>query len=232
MALLVNFFPAGFFIIGSHELELFRNGAKQIVTKDYEELTQTIIRLFITPASLDEINAQVRGRQVGSHPGLYFQQTELVGGSNILYTVPTYTVGNDSMRIWRNGKLLSLANGDYAELSDIGIRITGPLLINDELEFIVRGENADGTPVLFEEIVAVGGANEVFTITLGDYIIGSETLEVFRNGKKLVRDIGYTELTTTTVRHDGVGVAGDTFTFLVRAESNVFPPALAFSLLC
>lgn len=218
-----TFSAEGFFRVGTDELEVFRNGQKLIVDLDYEEISQTAIRMLITVVPGDEIEAQVKGRQLGGNPGSHSRQTELVGGTNIIFTVPTYTVGNDSLRVYRNGAMLSLANGDYIESGPTLVKIVTALNINDQLEFIVRGENLDGAPILFEEQAAVGGVNEVFTLTTGTYLVGTDTLEVYRNKKKLVVGEGYDEIATNQVRFNGTSIVADLFTFMVRAQGTVYP---------
>lgn len=83
----------------------------------------------------------------------------------------------------------------------------------------ITGGGGGGATQLYEKQIAAGGQT-VFDLTVGTYVVGSDTLFVFRNGKKLVKITEYTETDADTVTLANPAIAGDVFEFIVPAAGN------------
>lgn len=92
--------------------------------------------------------------------------------------------------------------------------------ITDVRPFLNLGGGAGagaGATQLYEKQVAATTGQTVFTLVLGTYVIGSDTLQVFRNGKKLVKLDEYTETANNIVTLVNGATEDDVFEFIVPA---------------
>lgn len=145
-------------------------------------------------------------------------------GSQTFTLFGSFTTGDNSLQVFRNGKLL-VVGIDYAEISTNEVQLLfTPGAGSNVFEFIVPKPD-DGTPAsprLYEQQLGSDsvtvGPDSVFTLTTGYYTPSGTlpTLYVFRNGKRLIPGVDYTEDSPTTIRTSGYLVdAADIFVFIV-----------------
>jgi len=85
------------------------------------------------------------------------------------------------------------------------------------------GGGGGGSAHLYEKQVA-SASQTVFSLTTGTYAVGSDTLLVFRNGKKLTNVDEYTETNSTTVTLLNPATLGDVLQFIVPASNGALVP--------
>jgi hypothetical protein len=83
---------------------------------------------------------------------------------------------------------------------------------------------------VYTQVISSSSGQVTFTLTGFTYVIGSNTLQVFRNGLRLTAGIDYTETNNTTVTLFVAGDTGDEFLFQagkVIRGANVLVPGIS-----
>ena len=151
-------------------------------------------------------------------PALY--ELHIAGAAQTVFNLAgTYTVGDNSLEVYRNGKLLMDVLA-YTETGASIVTLLSPAIVGDELLFVVKKNepSGDNSPFLHELQVA-GAAQLVYDLTTGFYRPGTNSLFVYRNGKLLTGGVAYAETNATRVTLLGYGpglpIAGDEMLFRV-----------------
>lgn len=143
------------------------------------------------------------------------------GLAGTVLVVPTYVMGNKSLRVYRNGVLMNTASlGDpedwYAETSVNTITLADASVIGDVWCFHVLSV----VPDFREEYQGVTGT----TLTLSNpYTLGDERLLVYRNGILMLNNLTfgfpvdrYLEATTTSITLASAAAVDEWFTFIYK----------------
>lgn len=143
------------------------------------------------------------------------------GVTGTILTIPTYTLGDDSLRIYRNGVLMTTGVGfsavqTYAETSTTTVTLDVAASASDV--FVIYG--AGSPPTWRETLTGVTGT----TLTIPNsqtYVLGDEKLLVFRNGLLLLNSTSlasavdrYQEFSTTQIELGLTASASDFFEFI------------------
>lgn len=144
--------------------------------------------------------------------------TGVTGG---VLTIPTYVIGNGSLRLFRNGVLMSLnsgATGDqkYVETSTTSVTLTVAAAVTDVFKVYISNPAPTfrvSTSVATGTVITIPGGNS--------YTMGNKKLLVFRNGLLLVNSLvlgnpvdRYQETSTTSITLGTAVVSGDLLEFI------------------
>lgn len=154
-------------------------------------------------------------------PALYERQIAFAGQNNFFLATGSYVPGNNSLMIYRNGKLLDVGLA-YIEINPTQIQLDGSVAeAGDIFVFIVpRGDPALGHAPVFHETQIVNAGLIDLDITVGFYTPGSNSLWVYRNGKFLVPELDYFEVNPTRIRLTFPTEQNDIFVFRVNKLSQ------------
>lgn len=132
---------------GSDDLLVFSSGLLQTRNVDYLESSSNTVT-FLNGRQNGERVSAVRisgggGGGTGGAPQLY-QYNLMVGGETVINIVSgSYTPGNNALRVFRNGKKLTVTN-DYTESTATQVILAVPAAAGDVYEFIVEGGSGGG----------------------------------------------------------------------------------------
>lgn len=125
-----DFVLAGSYRMGVHELEVYLNGVRQTIEKDYTEVDTKSIR-FTAPLELGEsvMFAVTEVRNTTLH--LEFVATD--AQDTFVLTQP-YHPNMNSLQVFADGRLLRL-NDDYEEVNESTVRFLTPLAAGVKVTF-------------------------------------------------------------------------------------------------
>ena len=112
-----------------------------------------------------------------------------------------------------------VAKGQAGTLDFVGAGVTANVAGGTGTVTIPGGVGGGATQ-LYEKQIASGACQKVFNLVSGTYTVGANTLQVFRNGKKLVVVDEYTETDSSTVTLVNCAVDGDVLEFVVPAAGD------------
>lgn len=206
--------------IGSNKLSVYRNGILMFLGNvlgapidRYEELSSTSIDLEVASVASEVIS------MVNDDTAPSWQQISGVTGTSL--TVPTYVLGNKTLRLYRNGVLMNTASignilQQYSETSTTTVTLAQAAIPTDVFTVYIQG----AVPTFREDANGFTGT----TITIpgaNSYTIGSKELLVYRNGVLILNTatLGapidrYTEASTTTIELGSAITASETLTFI------------------
>lgn len=206
----------GTYNLGTDKLDVYRNGVLMhesasigLPVERYEEATSTQVLL-----GLAGVAAEVFTFVNQSDTPVY--KNILTGLTGTILTVPAYTQGNDSLRVWRNGILMNAATlgaavDQYSETSPTSITLAQAAVASDI--FVV--ENGP-IPSFREDLTGLTGT----LVTLSSsYTIGSDELLIYKNGVLMLNSTTlanpvdrYQETSSTTVTMEVALTATDVIT--------------------
>lgn len=206
---------------GTDKLEAYRNGVKMINTTSigdlidrYQEATNNTI---ITDPGFPPISSEVfTFVNLDNDPT---SSTLITGQTGTVITVPTYTVGDDSLRIYRNGVLMNTASmgnpvDQYSESSTTTITLSSAATATEVFNVVVG-------PTLSSREDITGQTGTVLTLS-NSYTIGSQRLLVFRNGVLMLNSVSlgsvsdrYSQTSTTSITLASAALASEVFTFII-----------------
>lgn len=140
----------------------------------------------------------------------------------------TYTLGNNSLVVFKNG-MLQLIGVDYNEIDSSTIGFVNPQNLNDKITFI----KLDVSICQTEYVSAVNGSDTILFTTLTYSQNNPNSIIVFRNGVIQEKGIDYNQINTNTIQFSSafginetiVGISSDTFGFesdtLSENETNI-----------
>jgi hypothetical protein len=206
--------------IGTYKLEPWRNGLRMFNSlsvggpvDEYTEVNATNIQLVTAAVTSDWFGFLNYSASV-SYSNL------ITGFSGTNLTVPAYTIGDDSFRIYRNGILLNhsalgSAVDQYSEMSTTSVTL-GLAAVNSDV-FLVESVPV---PTWRQDISSVTGTTLTFS---SPYTMGTGDLIGFRNGLLMTNSLSignsvdqYQEATTTTVTLQTAAQLSDVFTFIAN----------------
>jgi hypothetical protein len=170
---------------GTEQLSIFRNGVLLVKSGTlgqpedrYEETSPTFVSLDEVLATTDVVSYL----NTAVTPKYRFVQTGVTG---TVLTIPAFTLGNDGLKVWRNGVLMNTASlGDaidqYSETTTTSITLVEAAVATDIFTF----EDANTAPVWREDISGVTGTVITFS---NPFTVGDDKLLVFRNGKLIYK---------------------------------------------
>lgn len=131
---------------GSEDLMVFSSGQLQTLNVDYLETSSNTIT-FINGRQNGERVSAIRitggGGGLGGAPQIY-QLSTMTGGETVINIISgIYTPGNNSLRVFKNGKKLTIPN-DYTEPSGTQVVLAVSAAAGDVYEFIVEGGAGGG----------------------------------------------------------------------------------------
>lgn len=208
--------------IGTERLQVWRDGLAMnntisigVTIDQYQEDTANAI-VVEEAANPDEVFQFVN---TVANPGSVTLQTGISGS---VITVPTYVIGNGSLRVFRNGVLMSPnpsapTDQKYVETSTTSITLALAATSPDVFKIYI------GTiPTWRHILTGVTGTN--LTIPGGDsYVMGNQKLLVFKNGVLMYNSTSpslgepgdrYQEASTTTLTLEDAAVSLDFFEFI------------------
>lgn len=195
----------------SGSLLTFSSGLIRIPHIDYLESTVNLVH-FKTALTT---NTQVQLFKLPTGL-LWVRYTKTAVGGETLVTVPfSYTTGNGSLLVFKNGLLLTLAT-DYTETSSTQVTFTTPLSASDSVQFI----KPDGTGLSIDRQVYTAAGGETVVVTSFPYAIANG-LFVTRAGSVKLINKDYKETTTTSVTFSTPLSPGEKVQFLVIKKSGV-----------
>lgn len=212
----------GSYNLGTDKLEVYRGGVLMLnslslgLDEDrYQEATNNSISLDpAAPATVTEIFTFVNQANLPSY------KTLATGLTGTVLTVPAYTMGNDSLKVFRNGIMMNsssigAATDQYSETSSTSITLTQTTTSGEVFTFI-------GGPVLSSREDISGVTGTVLTLS-NSYSIGSSELLVYRNGALIYNTttIGnlpdrYQETTSNSITLADAALVTETFTFIIK----------------
>lgn len=239
----VSFNPKG--MSGGERIKLRRNGTDLNVFFDIENSSELVGVLNVEKENLRFSQGDGLGFQYQQIPGIEFSPSEdlqtsilvafdgypvygpvldelrvsFAGPNNRIWDMLTgsYTLSNNSLQVYRNGKLLSEGR-EYLEISPTRVEFLYVLRDGDHLRFLVPKPNInldDDTPRLYEQQFPINGQQD-FELKKGYFKPGTKQLKVWRNGKLLNVGVEYSELSAIKIRLNGYSAkGGDIFTFRV-----------------
>lgn len=212
----------GFYNLGTDKLEVWRNGVHMTNTLSagdpvdrYQEATSNSILTDVAfPATATDVFT-FKNWDVDS-----ISSTLVTGQTGTVLTLPSYTVGNGGLRVYRNGILmnksgLGLAVDRYTESSSTTITLASSASASDV--FLVVNRPA---PTYRQDITGQTGS----VLTIGNvYNLGAQELQVYRNGVLLFNSSSlgttadrYQETTTTTITLAQAALSSEVFSFIIR----------------
>jgi len=207
------------FDTGTDKLQVFRNGLSLLLTASigdpldrYLEAGITTVTLGVS-AVLSDIIAFVNFETAPNYRNIVTSQT------STSISVPSYTTGDDSLLVWRNGLLLNTSGlgnliDQYTESSSTSIELSSAAEASDV--FLI--EHLGSLPTFRQDVSGFTGSiiDIGSTYTMGDY-----KLLVFRNGSFLHNSstIGlavdrYVEYSNHEIQVGVAAVSTDVFTFI------------------
>jgi hypothetical protein len=176
----------GNYNLGTDKLDVYRNGILMLKSTSlglpvdrYQEATNNQVLFTLAPVAA-EILTFVNQDTTPTYKNLFS------GLTGTLLTVPAYTLGDDSLRVWRNGVLMNSAAAgaavdQYTEASPTTITLAQTAVATDV--FVVA---SGPTPTFREDITGVTGP--VINLA-GSYTIGSDELLVYKNGVLMLNSV-------------------------------------------
>jgi hypothetical protein len=125
-----DFTLAGSYRVGTHELDVYLNGVKQTIDKDYTELNNKTVRFSEALDVTDDVMFQVlEVRNTSLH--LEFTATDLQQD----FILPqSYHPNMNSLQVFVDGNLKRL-NDDYEEVNETAVRFLTPLTAGAKVTF-------------------------------------------------------------------------------------------------
>lgn len=203
--------------VGSSRLEAYRNGLLmantstiEIAAARYTELNSANISLASAAISSDVFSFV----QNHDKPNYRIEMTGLTGTA---VSVPAYSVGNDSLRVFRNGVLMNAAGlgaapDRYTETSSTVITMASALIASDVL--VVMYEDV---PQYRDDSTGLSGT----VLSIPTYTVGNGELMVYRNGVLMFNSLSlgaasdrYQETSSTSITLASAASASEVFTFI------------------
>jgi hypothetical protein len=203
--------------IGSSRLEAYRNGllmtnttTLEIAAARYTELNAANISLASAAISSDVFSFI----QNYDKPNYRIEMTGLTGTS---VSVPSYSVGNNSLRVFRNGVLMNAAGlgaapDRYTETSSTVITMASALAASDVL--VVMYEDV---PQYRSDSTGLSGT----VLSIPTYTMGNGELSVYRNGVLMFNSLSlgaasdrYQETSSTSITLASAASVSEVFTFI------------------
>lgn len=212
--------PAGhIYNVGTDRLQVWRNG--QAINKSAS------VGLAFTRYLEDSNNAINLGEDANPDEVFTFFNTTgtaptvslITGVTGTVLTIPTYTTGNGSLRVYKNGKLLSPnltapTALKYAETSTTSITLATAAVAPDVFKVYISG-----TAPAFREIQT--GITGTSVTGISTYVMANKRLMVFKNGFLMYNStvLGaaanrYQEASTTSITLSVAAISGDLFEFI------------------
>lgn len=205
---------------GTDKLQVWRDGLcmnKTVSVGDlidrYTETNNSSLAVA-EAANPDEVFVMVN--QISPAPAI----TLMTGLTGTVLTVPTYVIGNGSMRVFRNGILLTTQSGapvdlKYTETSTTSITLSMAALSSDVFKIYIGNVPSFRTSL-------TGSTATVVTIPGGNlYTLGNKHLLVFRNGLLMLNSISlgtaaerYQETSTSQITLETALVSTDVLEFI------------------
>ena len=215
------------YVMGTDTLEMYRNGVRLMnqhpenssSIDKFVERSRKAVNIFEglggsgIPDGLDVFSAVNQNIE----PDWCIVITNQTGST---LTVPSYTVGNDGLRVFRNGVLMNASGlGDpidkYAETSSTLITLTQAATSGEHflISYLPIPNNRTD----------IDGLTGTFISSVPTYNVGTGELLVYRNGILMFNttSIGipvdrYQETTATSITLASAALASDVFTFIVK----------------
>lgn len=205
---------------GTDKLSVYRNGLYMVnsasgsfpATDRYLEASSSSILLAFGVTPVDWL-AFVNEDTIPA------ARTQSIGLTGTVLTVPTYTMGNDSLRVYRNGVLMNTAGlgaaaDQYTETSTTSITLALASNVSDVWTFYVMGV----APTFRQDVDGLTGT--VLTLP-APITVGNERLLVFKNGVLMLNSLTmatanerYQETSTTQITLAAAAIATDVFTYI------------------
>jgi len=208
----------GDYNLSTNKLGVYRNGVLMFNSTTaggaidrYQEATNNSILVETTPLS-SEVFTFINLDSIPTYRNI------ITGVTGTVLTVATYTMGDKSLRVFRNGVLMNAAGygsavDQYSETTSTSITLNSAAVASDV--FVVE---SGPSLVAREDITGVTGTTLNITTP---YTVGNGRLLVYRNGILMVNSTTllsatdrYQETSPTTVELETAAVASDVFTFI------------------
>lgn len=210
----------GTYNMGTDKLEAYRNGVHMINTNSigdaidrYQETTNNSIAVSVSPVASDVFTFVNQDADPT-------YSTLITGQSGSVITVPSYTMGNNGLRVFRNGILMNKSGfgglaDRYTESSPTTISLS-QAASPSEVFLVINGP----IPSSREDIT--GQTGTVLALS-NSYIIGSQKLFVYRNGALMLNSttLGastdrYQETSVNSITLESIATSGEVFTFIIK----------------
>jgi len=208
------------YVPNTNTLDVYRNGVLSmnhwsagLPVERYMENSRSTVQLdMLAPPAPEDVFTVINQNDEPTYKIL------LTNKLGIILNVPSYTVGDSSMRIFRNGALMNDAgfgstDTQYTETSSTVVTLADAATTTD-IFTIISGP----IPTFREHLI--GEIGTVISPITG-YTIGTGELLVYKNGILMINTLSlgasidrYQESSTTTITLEDVAVATDVFTFI------------------
>ena len=145
------------------------------------------------------VKVEIEGGSGGvSHKVFTSTSRSAVITAGTVWTVPSYTMGDNSLAVFVNG-LRCIKGQQYTEASSTTITFTFDVPTDFELTAIVTSSSGDASRVVQTDIsrTAVISAGAAYTVP--SYALGEQRLQVFLNG---LQYCDFTEVSMTQISFD------------------------------
>jgi hypothetical protein len=202
---------------GSNRLESYRNGILMVKSATISSAANRYIEK-------NDSNIEVGAAAISADVFSFVQnhdkpnyRIEMTGVSGTVLTLPSYVVGNDSLRVFRNGVLMNAAGlgsavTQYTETSNTSITLGIAAVASDVFVLIY-----EDVPQYRQDSSGLTGT----VLTIPTYAMGTGELLVYRNGVLMFNSnsLGsasdrYQETSTTSITLADAATAPEVFTFL------------------
>lgn len=188
----------GSYVVGLNELEVFRNGLKQILNDDYFETDSNTITFNFPLDENDVIVLRIRDRLgISSNLGFNSEYIILNEDTDTINTVNNFALDGHNLEVYVNG---ILQNKD----DDFIIVDANTLLFNNLLKtgFLIYVQISDKTLNeqyrLIQEKITLDKFTKFYTLKTFTYQVGKNELELWLNGVRLINGIDYEEVTSNS----------------------------------
>jgi hypothetical protein len=145
-------------------------------------------------------------------------------GQTLFHLPWSYTPGQNEVLVISSGATMTRF-GDYSETSATSVTFVTPRMGGELISIIRVGGTTSPATIALREIYTATGGQTVFTLA-NYYRVDSNSLMVFRNGKKIVLTYDYTETNNQTVTLTDGAMAGDQYEFVVPGSTFNWVPDL------
>ena len=206
--------------LATDKLDVYRNGILMLKTlvlgspvDRYTEITNKQIQVSLAAVS-SEVFTFVNQDTTPTYKNVY------TGLTGVVLTVPTYVMGNDSLKVYRNGVFMNasgfgVAIDQYSETSTTSITLATAAVPSD-IFTITRGP----TPTWREDLTGITGTTAVFSSA---YLMGTQRLLIFKNGVLMLDSVSlatssdrYQELSSTSIQLEVALTPSDVITGIYK----------------
>jgi len=188
---------------------------------------QVLAEVTVNPGDSQILDAAIRDTRfflnLGGGPGIQIRRHDVSAAANQqVFNLPfNYVPGTNDILVFSSG-MIQVKDVDYLESSSSSITFIHGRAVSERVTVVriaggAGGGGGGGTaPALYYLYTATGGEATI-GIPTGTYSPGTNSLRVYRNGKKITYPAEYTEPSTNSIGLTTPALPGDKYEFIVEA---------------